>query len=484
MDRKFLLGLGTAALFLALLFHPLPAHADGPIPDTYFGIDDGGYVSQNSQNLTLATTMGAGSVRLSLYWRGIEPTNTTPDKYNWSYSDPPLQRMKDAGITPMIFITENPSWAATTSCGPIDTTKPAMLAEWAQFMGALAGRYPEVKIWTLYNEADHSRGISQNTGGCFGEDVTEDVNHNGVPDYAEYAEMGAAARTAVHEANPNGSVAFAVAFDDFDKITCPPGYPGSCPPASHFNYQFLPKLFGYIAAHPRPNGEPYADYLAYTYYDIYGSYWERQRLVPDMRKWRGIQAKAAAIRQRMTDAGISIPLFVTETGEDSGPTWIGQRGQSECVVRNMVRGLGADLRMVTWWTFLDYPTKGWYYGVLDGSYNPKPSYQAYQTMVQNLRGATFVSMKDAKFTEAYTFDKDGKTLVVAWSAAAQSNGKAACAYPRNLIRLTFKASRLGVSDMYGNSMVIVDNDENDINGRVGKIRLIVDGSPRYFTLDP
>ena len=38
------------------------------------------------------------------------------------------------------------------------------------------------------------------------------------------------ARTAVHQANPDASVAFAVAFDDFDKISCPPVIPARARP--------------------------------------------------------------------------------------------------------------------------------------------------------------------------------------------------------------------------------------------------------------
>jgi hypothetical protein len=416
-----------------------------------------------------------------LYWKSVEPVNTTPENYQWTGWDSAFQNMRDAGMVPHVFVTENPTWAANLRCGPIDTGNAAMLAEFAEFMGALAARYPEVSVWTMYNEADHSKGILNHTGGCFGDSATEDVNLNGIPDYADYAEMTAAARSAVHQANPNAKVAFAVAFDDFDKATCPPKYPGACPPNSHFNYNFLPKLFGYMAEHPRPNGEPYADLLAFTFYSIYGPYWERQRSGAG---WHGIQAKAAAIRQRMADAGISIPLFVTETGEDSAKSWIGVDGQSQCTVRNLVRGIAADLHSVTWWTFRDYPQYGWYYGVVDANLAPKQSYMAYQTLVQNLRGANFIKMKSAKHAEAYLFDKGGKAFVVAWSGAETSNGKAPCANPRRWVPLNFMTERLRVSDMYGNTMEIADNDEFDLNADTGKIKLMVDGYPRYFTLNP
>ena len=475
-------GLIASALLLLLLLSAMSARAEGPIPATFFGIDDGGHLVKNPNNLALVKTMGAGYARLAMYWKWIEPVNTTPENYNWAYPDYYLQRARDAGIIPLIFITENPAWAATTTCGPIDTSSESMRAEFSEFMGAMAARYPEVRIWILYNESDHSFGEYSNTGGCFGDHVTEDLNLNSVPDYADYAEMGALARSAVRSANPNASVAFAVAFDDFDKATCPADYPGACPPASHFNYYFLPKLFEYIAAHPRPNGEPYADLFAYTYYDIYGPYWERQS---SGARWYGIQAKAAAIRHRMTAAGISIPLFVTETGEGSESEWIGLDGQSQCVVRNFVRAIGADLRAVTWWTFLDLPNLSWYFGVVDATYTPKPSYQAYQVMTGQLRDATFITRRaKPKLVEAYGFEQNGKSKWVTWSADLVPNDKAQCAAPRNPQALTLKAKRLRVTDMYGSSYQFRDNGKQDLDPRKGKMRLLVDGMPRYILVNP
>ena len=477
--KKFLLGF---SLLWLLLLPSTFARAEGPISATYFGVDDGGYVARSADNLALVKTMGASFVRIAMYWKWIEPANTTPENYNWAYPDSYLLPMRDAGVIPLIFITENPAWAATTSCGPIDTANESMRAEFSEFMGAMATRYSEVKIWILYNESDHSFGVSHNTGGCFGDHDTQDLNNNGVPDYADYAEMGALARTAVHQANPNAQVAFAVAFDDFDKGTCPSDYPGACPPASHFNYHFLPDLFGYIAAHPRPNDEPYADLLAYTYYDIYGPYWERQTSGAG---WYGIQAKAAAIRARMSAAGISIPLFVTETGEGSEPQWIGLDGQSQCVVRNFVRAVGADLRAVTWWTFLDYPDKGWYFGVVDEAFVPKPSYLAYQVLTDQLRDASFLNRrKKPKLVEAHVFEQNGKRKWIAWSADLVRNGKAQCAAPRNPRALTLKAKRLKVTDMYGSSYVFRDNGKKDLDPRKGKMRLRVDGLPHYILVNP
>lgn len=474
----------ASALVLALLLlaglAPV-ARADGPVDNSYFGIDDGGIVWPYPERLALARGLGAQNLRIALHWRLIERVNTTPENYNWGYSDSIIQKIENGGMIPLVFIGENPKWAAKTPCGPIDTTKPELLAEFAEFIGALAARYPQVKMWTLYNEADHD-DVPHHSGGCFGSGSQGGINNNGVPDYAEYAEMAAVARTAIHQANPEAQLSVAVAFDAFNPESCPPDYPGGCSPETHINYNFLPNLFRYMADHPRLNGEPYIDKLTFTYYDIYGPFWERQ---PSGAGWRGIQAKAAAIRKRMSDAGVTVPLFVTETGDDSQPSWIGLDGQSKCLTMTFVRGIAANLSEVTWWTFADNPKRGWYYGTVDADYNPKPSYTAYQTVVRELSGWTFKSViRKQGLVEAYKFVRDGKVKLVAWSADAAPAWISPCAHDRSIQVLPLRAKRVLVTDMYGKTKLYRDNKGNDLDPRTNRMKIRLDGTPRYIIRNP
>ncbi len=466
------------ALALGLVIsRAAPVLADGPITSEYFALDDGGVTSQSETRLNLARDVGATSLRLALYWRSVEPLDTAAESFNWTYTDKYFQPVLNAGLAPLVYITENPAWAANTPCGPIDTTNPALVTAFADFMGALATRYPEIKIWGLYNESDNSR-VSQHTGGCFGDDVTGDVNTNGVADYVEYAEMSKIARAAVHQANPDAKVAMTIAFDDFDNITCPPGYPGGCPPLSHFNYNFLPNLFAYMAANPLPEGEAYADLLAFSYYDIYGGYWQNQ---PSGAGKHGIQAKVAAIRQRMTDAGVSIPLYVTETGSDSKPA--GLEGQSRCLALAYVRGMAVDLKTIVWWTLVDNDTWGWYYGLLTSDNNLKPSYHAYQTVFNELNGWTYRSVwKKHNKAEGYKFVRDGQMKWVLWSNVYATDQGVPCARAREVKRVNLDAKRLTIVDLYGNARLIRDNKPGDLNPKKGRIGFLVDGSPQYVSI--
>lgn len=473
LSRLWIIGAllwGLSGLFTTAL-------AEGPITSEFFSMDDGGVTSSNPQVTALARDTGAAYLRIALYWKVLEPSNTTSVNYNWEPIDALFNRLLEAGLVPLVYIAENPSWVANTPCGPIDTTNAARRADFAEFMGAIAARYPQIKRWGLYNESDGS-SVPFHTGGCFGDDETADINYNGVPDYAEYAEMLGIARDATLQANPEARVYMTVAFDDFDIKTCPPNY--GCLPASHFDYNFLPNLFGYMASHPRANGQPYADALAFTYYDIYGPHWERQ---PSGKGQRGIQAKAAAIQKRMNDAGVFFPMFVTETGEDSQDGWIGADGQSRCLTISFVRGMAISLETVVWWTMVDNPGKGWYYGLVDTAGTKKSSYHAFQTLFGEMNGWTYIKRwTKTKTVEGYQFTDGAKTKWVVWSNRARADGKAPCAYPRAQARMNFRAKRLSVTDLYGNVKIVRDNHPGDLNPRVGRIRLELIGSPQYVVV--
>ena len=82
--------------------------------------------------------VGVRWVRTSIAWSSVEPFDldlTNPANGNWP--DSWFQALVDTyGFTPEVIVWKNPSWAASTTCGPID-----QLSEFAQFVRALAARY-------------------------------------------------------------------------------------------------------------------------------------------------------------------------------------------------------------------------------------------------------------------------------------------------------------------------------------------------------
>src|SRR5581483_11691515 len=105
--------------------------------------------------------------------------------------------------------------------------------------------YQNVRYWALYNEPDNAAYPESGGAGCFG---GNDLNGNGRPDVQDYAEQLRLAWQAIHQANPNALlVTGALAFDNFDKASLPPGYPGGGQGGT-FNYNFAPQLFAYMQA--------------------------------------------------------------------------------------------------------------------------------------------------------------------------------------------------------------------------------------------
>lgn len=451
-----------------------------------FGVHDSGVVGKTDGNTALGRATGSTLIRVAVSWDQFEPTNRTPEKYLW-YMDDYFKRLLDAGFRPVVMILNNPKWAANTNCGPIDTTDPNIVGEYSQFMNALAGHYSGVKLWSLYNEPDNSTYPRDNTGGCFGDLTTGDLNENGVLDYQEYVIMLGIARDAIRAANPDAQIALGgVGYDDFETRACPPIYPGACPPAGHFDYYWLNKVFEYIQNNPRPNGEPYADFLFFHYYDIYGPYWEHW--VPGKND-HGVVAKAAVLRGLMAQYGLSFPLMVTETGEDSQDSWIGTGGQSKCVVINMVRGAAADVKGIFWWAFRDMPDIRWYYGLVDYDLNPKPSYLALENLNRQLDGYQFDKyVKPFKKigVEAYRFVKGEQERLVMWSSRTEPDGKAPCAYPRTPRKLTLGPGvrKVQLVNLLGKATLIRDNKAGDLNKQRGEITFRVFGSPMYVTASP
>lgn len=482
MIRQFM-----CLIFLAivlLLRAAAPAYAADPnrsaptgnsAPELGWGID-GAYLDDPT-TFSLAQATGAQWVRASVYWNAVEPADTVPASYNWGMSDGDLNPIINAGLTPVVLIAKTPAWAGPYECGPIDTTDSGIMADFAEFMQAVAARYPAVAVWGLYHEVDSAVVVPGFSDGCFGNDVTGDLNANGVQDTADYAEMLATARKAVRLANPNAEVGISVAFDNFDTATCPSGYPGNCPANSTMNYNFLPDLFAYMTAHPRPSGEEYADIIGYSYFDIYGGYWESQTDA----SYHGIQAKAQFLRQLMQDAGVNFKLYVGQTGEDSGIASVGLDGQSQCLVTEMVRGAAAGLQGTSWWLIVDVPDYNWDYGLLDAALNPKPAYTAYQVLAQQLAGSVFETSLSKKQVEGYQFAQGNKKTAVLWSTAIADQSFVPCASTHSPKSFTFKnVNKLTTVDLYhATTTKIIDNQTGDLDPRVDFIKIKIGSAPMY-----
>lgn len=482
----------TPRVFLPLQLRDYQAEPSSPSP---FGISSSEYfdVGASPQALNLVVTAGIKHSRVALFWDQIEPVNTTPDNYNWSSVDAAILPLLAQGIEPYVLVGRSPAWAASADCGPLYDPN-----DYAELIGALAARYPQVKYWGLYNEVDGAvySQVHGSSGGCFGED---DLDGNGNPDYADYAELMRLAWRAIHAASPNAQMSFAnLAFDNFTPETQPPDYAstgGCC-----FNYDFLDNLLGYIKAHPLPPGEKYGDVLGfnnYIYYDV--AYWERK--FPQV----GIGAKAQALREIEAKHGFDFPLVITEmsarataasqssTPEISPPFsplmlmhapapaalhGVTPEMQARQLAEMYAQLLYYDIKLGMWWTWDDfpddcagYPCDLFKYGIVDANYSPKPSYFAYKTLIAQLR--------DFKPTNAMVTSKSvnlgfrrgnlRKHFVYAKSDIFEESSPTA--------RMSFEAQRIRVTDMFGANSLHTDKG-------TGKIILTVGANPVYVEINP
>lgn len=452
-----------------------------------FGIDEQGILAGNPTAAAQAASTGVNWVRAEISWNALEPTQ---GNYNWQDSEFAINTMTAAGLTPVLYIADNPAWAATSSCGPINTKKAALVTAFAHTMGMLAAHFPQIKIWALYNEMDRSTPPDQGGAGCFGSYSKGGVNKNGVPDTNEYAIMLAAAWKAVHAANQNAMLTTgAVAYDSFDETSAPPGYPGGGV-GGVFNFKFMDNLFAYMKSNPLPPGQKYMDMVLFNYYDRYGTYyWET--VMPG----HGIQAKIAAINAVFKAQGIpTVPLFVTETGENS--TYMGAPAQAHCLDMTLVRGASSKLRGVVWWTYQDVPDADPQhkstvkFGIVDQYSQPKPSFFALKTLITELRGLTYKrnlsNQTGFQDVEAYQFGKKKIVKIVAWSSSLipKTDYSQSCSWSRNARLATFSANALRVVDHLGKAKTIKDNSKKDLDKTAGKIAILLTDKPQIVQINP
>lgn len=423
------------------------------VPDDFFGVNTNGEILFNDQARALAILGGVQMVRESVEWDAVERTQ---GEYTWNSLDSMFKTLLSNNLAPLVMILNNPKWVATSPCGPVDD-----LVSFDKFVRTLVARYPKVRYWALYNEPDNTGP----GGGCFG---GQDLNNNGKPDYQDYAAQLQIAWRAIHQTNPNAFlITGAVAFDNFDQPSAPPGYPGGGKGGS-FNYHFLEQLFGYIKANPLPDGAKYFDMLAFNFYGIYGPYWEKQA------GGIGVGAKAHMLHTLMNNAGLAAPLVVSETGANSKT--VGDQAQSEFAVKTLTRCLANGVAHAVWWTFQDVeddkppPVNTWKFGLIAQDLKPKPSYTAYQTLTRQLTGAAFNGPLQVEGGEGYLFAQDQTNKAVVWSASDQP------------ITIAFSGKALQMTDMFGAGQVVKDNSDQDQDKADGRIALQIGSAPVYIQL--
>lgn len=416
----------NVSIYLPVLYKGYPPTYSPP--SSVFGAQMDPAIN-DANGLQQAKQAGIKWARITLLWSDIEPNDTQPHTYTWAKYDTMFANAAQAGITPIVIVRGNPSWASTTQSGPIDLVP---LSRFGEFLANLVSRYKDapygVKYWELYNEPDNSLSKYDYNGGFWG--------NNG----KGYADMLKVAYPAIKSADSQAQVLFgSLAYDWFTDKGGP----------------FVKTFLDDVLAN---GGGQYFDIMNFHYYWVFANVWNAPN-APD------IIGKITYLRNKLAQYGLSKPFICSEVGMPSSPSPDTDQGQSNYVFQIYARSLAADLKAVVWFTLVD-SGGGSQRGILDASLAPKPAYNAYKTLVDQLAGLSYQATSSSVYgttpdTEGYVFTSpDGKTKkTVLWLDGGTVSRT-----------ISFPAGQVSVIDTAGKVTSVSDGGSGDLdrqpNGRV------------------
>lgn len=415
---------------------------------------------------------GATWMRVDVSWSSAEPTNTTPDQYNWAFNDAQTILAIQKCFPLVVTLSGNPSWASSLSEGYLTKTN---VAELAQFMGALAERYdgdgiqdapgsPKVLYFELYNEPDVGRTSLYERWG----DAAD-----------KYAEMLKAVYPAIKAANPRAQVVFGgIAYDFFTDQD--PKYPEN-------NGPFVRSFFENVL---KNGGGPYFDIMNFHFYPLFGPNWTKN--FP--KDGPGLVEKTAAVRSIMSRYGLNKPVIITEAAWHNNATvpFGDDTLQVRYVQKLFAQAMVAGVPMLAWWPFSD---AGGAYGynsglvteAADAGTTLKPAYFAYVVFGREIAPATFVAEIDADpDMKVYKFldNTRNRTLYVAWTNPTDLASSFGVSVPyQDTTRtdiIVLNGTSAAVYDAFWTKVADVTDGADGRNDN--KIKITINGDPKYIVL--
>jgi hypothetical protein len=377
----------------------------------------------------------------------VEPANTTPENYNWSYYDTVFSNTIAAGLNLIPTIHGNPGWAATYPSGPTDKVD---ISEFVEFLVALVERYdgdgvddapgsPRIRYWEFYNEPDNGNVLYAEQGwGYWG--------HNG----AGYAQMLAAIYGPIKAASAEAKVVMGgLAYDWFEDQGGP----------------FVREFLDHVLSN---GGGQYFDVMNFHNYP--SPNWSPYGI--------GIIGKTNFLRSKLLSYGLEKPFICTESGAWSKLGGGSDEIQSRYVAKLYARSMAADLKYVIWFTLQDSAVDPRSWGLLDDSLDPKPAYNAYQTLTTEL--------EDARYKRALTSAETGgwsETEGYLYTCCRVSPKEIYMVWTNEEIDrpLTVAADRIRRVDKYGGATMIEDGADGKVDG---KVSLTIGPSPLYLEVNP
>ncbi|MCZ7569518.1 MAG: hypothetical protein M5U01_13190 [Ardenticatenaceae bacterium] len=361
--------------------------------------------------------VGLWSLRTVLYWRDIEPNDTTPEHYNWQFYDKFIGDLRAEGIEPLISIVAFPPFATRYFCGGgfVEGGETA----WREFAHALVARYSappyKVRLWEIGNEPD---GVTSLPPGGTQPTRAETGCWGNVPaDYASFLRIGYQEIKAIQ---PDATVIFgSLAYDVFE---------------AWFVKDFFSKVL---------------DAGGGQSFDVLGFHW-----FPRATQWATAEAKALELRQYMRERGLDKPLWLTETYLPSNPPERGSPGeQVDFILRDFAAMRGEGIVRKVWWY-------GWWSvplsvtpvdrGLVWPQHQPKPGVRALELVVDLTDG--FPSRHSTAQVTAYRFDRPWQSEQV-WALWARGSSPASIELPASSNQPA-EVIRLEVGDTYATTVPV------------------------------
>ena len=432
-----------------------------------FGVQMYGNTGKTSRYQSSLVGSHARWVRVAVNWDQVEPSNTTPNNYNWTQPDLAFSGADDSCVTIIATHDMQPSWAATYTKGPVDRVP---LSELQQYFRALVERYdgdgiddapgsPVVNYWEMYNEPDAYCECSPGGWGKYP---------------GKYAAMLKAVYPVIKDANPNAQVLFGgVLMDNY----------------TEWGGEFYRTFFDDVLD---AGGGDYFDIMnLHTYVGPFSRHY------PAL----GIGEKAAEVRASMSEYRLDKPIIITETGWHSNDTVYDkcrpnetyaacdpdtldyvntEEHQARYVPQIYARGIQANYTAIIWWMLWD--TGGDYQydnGLVTGDNPPvaKPAYTAYIVAERMLGDTIFIREHPASETGSananvleFHDSLKQRTVIVAWIAPVIAD---------EVDTVDLYLPQATVYDPYGNAVANVsDADDGTVDGRITIAN--VGAQPKYI----
>ena len=131
---------------------PTPtASATFPVGQT--GISLG--TNTSASRLDPIQAMKAKWVRFQLGWSWIQAKG--PTSFSWSPVDSAVNAITSRGMQPIGVLSTTPTWARPSTCTNSQWCAPASsrTGDFANFAAAAVRRYPQIRVWEIWNEPNH-----------------------------------------------------------------------------------------------------------------------------------------------------------------------------------------------------------------------------------------------------------------------------------------------------------------------------------------